>query len=94
MIDNSKRESVDIELDKLNPEESRLNAEVLELKAKITMLNESINDHSPGTIQDKEILSRSNIDLAQKETQLSEIRKKITNVKSALNKPSQYQKDL
>ncbi len=87
MIDDSKRETVGSELDKLHPEKSKLKAEVKELAAKITKFQTMIEDNPPGTAQDTEELSKSNIELAQKETQLDEIRKKIINVRSALSKP-------
>ena len=87
MIDDSKRETVGSELDKLHPETSKLKAEVKELAAKITKFQTMIKDNPPGTAQDTEELSKSNIELAQKETQLDEIRKKIINVRSALSKP-------
>ena len=87
MIDDSKRETVGSELDKLHPEKSKLKAEVKELAAKITKFQTMIEDNPPGTAQDTGELSKSNIELAQKETQLDEIRKKIINVRSALSKP-------
>ena len=87
MIDDSKRETVDSELDKLHPEESKLNAEVQELREKIKKFQAIINDNSPGTAQNAEELSKLHIDLAHKEALLNEMRKKIDNVKSTLNKP-------
>lgn len=87
MIDSTKRESVDIQLDKLNPDESKLNAEVVELKAKISNLQSIINATPPGTSENIEELSKSNIQLAEKEAQLNETKDKISEVKSALSKP-------
>ncbi|WP_041360232.1 hypothetical protein [Nitrosomonas sp. Is79A3] len=87
MIDSSKRENVDIQLDKLNPDESKLNAEVLELKAKISNLQSIINANPPGTSENMEELSKSNIQLAEKEAQLRETNDKIAEVKTALSKP-------
>jgi len=87
MIDSTKRENVDIQLDKLNPDESKLNAEILELKAKISNLQSIINANPPGTSENMEELSKSNIQLAEKEAQLNETKNKIAEVKTALSKP-------
>jgi len=87
MIDDSRREKVDSALDKLQPKESKLSAEVIEFTAKIAKLQAMIKDNPPGAKQDTEELSKLHIDLAHKETLLNKKRKKIDNVKSALNKP-------
>jgi len=87
MIDSTKRENVDIQLDKLNPDEKKLNAEVLQLKAKISNLQTIFNANPPGTSENMDELSRSNIQLAEKEAQLNETKDKIAEVKTALSKP-------
>ena len=72
---------------RLNSDERKLNAEVLELKAKISNLQIIINANLPGTSENIEDLSKSNILLAEKEAQLNETKDKIADVKTALSKP-------
>jgi len=87
MIDSSKRETSVSERAGLHPEESKLNAEVLELRAKIVNLQGRITATPPGTAQDTESLSKLKIEVAQKEAELDDIRKKIADAKAALSKP-------
>lgn len=87
MIDSSKRETSVNERAGLHPEESKLNAEVLELRAKIVTLQGKITATPPGTAQDTESLSKLKIEVAQKEAELDDIRKKIADAKAALSKP-------
>lgn len=87
MIDSSKREASVSERAGLHPEESKLNAEVLELRAKIVTLQGKITATPSGTAQDTELLSKLKIEVAQKEAELDDIRKKIADAKAALSKP-------
>ena len=87
MIDANKRDVSDDERAALHPQESELNAEVVELKAKITGFQAKADATSPGAGDDMESLSKLKIALAQKEAQLSDIREKIEEADSALSKP-------
>ncbi|HEU4854666.1 MAG TPA: hypothetical protein VFS89_05170 [Nitrosospira sp.] len=64
-----------------------MNAEVLELRAKIVTLQGKITATPPGTAQDTESLSKLKIEVAQKEAEFDDIRKKIADAKAALSKP-------
>jgi hypothetical protein len=87
MIDANKHDVSDEELAAMHPKESELNVEVQELKVKIASLQAKIATGLPGTADDSESLSKLKIGLAEKEAQLSDIRKKVADAASALSKP-------
>lgn len=87
MIDANKRDVSDDERAALHPQESELNAEVNELKAKIFSLETKLTTAPPGMAEDADSLSKLKIEFAQKEAQLSDIRKKIAEATSALSRP-------
>lgn len=96
MIDSSKRETSDSERASLHPQESKLNAEVLELRAKIADLHAKADAAPASPAQDTESLSKLKIELAQKEAESDDIRKKIADAQAALSKPVSegFMKDL
>jgi hypothetical protein len=87
MIDANKRDVSDDERAVTHPKESELTAEVQELKAKMASLQAKLTTAPPGSTEDIDSLSKLKIELAQKEAQLSDIRKKIADATSALSKP-------
>lgn len=88
MIDASKNTGANESLADLNPKRAGFEAEVKELTAKRTDLNNRVTQAGANaTPEDKQALSDLSVQLSQKTAELNETIKKIEEAKSGLSKP-------
>ena len=92
MIDANKRSSSDSELYTLKPEQSKLEAEVMELESTVATLSGLANPSA----DDKETLKSAKIELAEKKAKVETTKNKIADAEAGQSKPVSegFMKDL
>jgi hypothetical protein len=89
MINTTKRDTADLQLSTLRPEQAKLDAEVVQLAAKGADLKTKIdNAGAQATTEDQLALRDNAVALAEKRAKLAEIDKQINEAESGLSKPA------